>query len=171
MTTATRNGCIRAAIVGLALFICMGATTAQNPAPSATALAMARELMEIKGASRIYDPIFLGVIEKAKFALMQSNPMLQQPLNQVTVKLRTELRPKLDALKQEIAGLYAKALTEQELKQVLTFYKTPLGAKLLTVEPKLFDQSMQHTSDWAEKFSEEALVKIRNEMRKLGHEL
>ena len=180
MMTASRIACIRAAIVGLALIGWSGAGLAQNqkPAPlsmgknpTPAALSMASEIINLKGSSTVYDRIFIGVIEKAKFAFMQSNPMLQKPLTEVAVQLRDEFRPRVEALKQDVARLYAQQFTELELKQALAFYKSPIGAKLLTVEPQVFERAMAQTGEWADKFADEVLAKMRNEMRKRGHEL
>ena len=71
----------------------------------------------------------------------------------------------------EVAKLYAIRFTEQELKDALAFYKSPLGRKLLEQEPNLLDQSMKNAQTWADKFSEEVIAKMRAEMKKRGHEI
>ena len=43
----------------------------------------------------------------------------------------TELLPRRAEIHTEIARGYASQFTEQELKDVLAFYKTPLGKKLI----------------------------------------
>ena len=71
----------------------------------------------------------------------------------------------------EVAKLYAMRFTEQELKDALAFYKSPLGRKLLAEEPNLLDQSMKNAQTWADKLSEEVIAKMRTEMKKRGHEI
>jgi hypothetical protein len=177
MITAISAASARAAILGLALAGCLNAATAQTPPasagpePSAEVLAMAREIIELKGSSKLYGPIFIGIIEKTKFTFMQTNPMLQKDLNEVAILLRNEFQPRLEALKVELARIYAKRFSEQEIKQTLAFYKSPLGSKVLALEPQVFEQSMAHASDWAEKLADEVMAKMRTEMRKRGHEL
>ena len=61
--------------------------------------------------------------------------------------------------------------TEQELKDILAFYKTPLGKKLIVEEPKGVDEATKRVDDWANKFAEEVLAKMRAEMKKKGHNL
>ncbi|NPA50994.1 MAG: DUF2059 domain-containing protein [Epsilonproteobacteria bacterium] len=46
-----------------------------------------------------------------------------------------------DKLKKEMAKLYVKEFTPQELKKLNDFYKTPLGQKTLKVMPKLARES------------------------------
>ena len=166
---ACSTGAIRAAVIGLALFGFVGSAAAQKP--SQAAVATARELIEIKGASQLYNPALVGIILSARNTLLQTNPALSADLNAATQQLRKDYEPRLDALKQQIAILYAARFSEKELKDALAFYKSPLGKKLVTVEPQVLDQSMAVASKWADELAEEVLEKLRAEMRKKGHEL
>ena len=166
---ACNTGCIRAAMVGLALFGLVGTASAQDPSPAA--VAMARQLIDIKGASKMYDPVLVGIILRVRDTFMQTNPMLSNELNAVAQQLRREFQPRLDALKEQVAKFYASRFTEQELKDVLAFYQSPLGVKLVVVEPEFLDQSMAYADKWAGELADEILAKMRTEMRKKGHEL
>ncbi|HRK08822.1 MAG TPA: DUF2059 domain-containing protein [Pseudobdellovibrionaceae bacterium] len=42
------------------------------------------------------------------------------------------------ALEADLAGIYASAFTESELKELITFYKTPTGRKSTREMPKLY---------------------------------
>jgi uncharacterized protein len=70
-----------------------------------------------------------------------------------------------------MAKIYANDFTEQELKDLTTFYKTPLGQKLLAQEPKSIQASMAYMSQWAQSFSETVLTEFRAEMKKRGKPL
>jgi hypothetical protein len=155
--------------LGLAFAACVGAADAQQPSPSA--IATAKELITVKGAGALYDPIVPGVIEHAKAVFMQANPTLGKDINEVALKLRTEYAPRSGEPVNEAAKLYAARFTEQELKDALAFYKSPLGRKLLAEEPNLLDQSMKSAQTWADKLSEEVIAKMRAEMKKRGHEI
>ena len=159
----------RSALLGLGLLLSGAALGAQQP--SATAIAAAKELITVKGVTALYDPILIGVVEKAKGVFLQTNPMLQKDLTDVAAKLRTELAPRSAEVVNETARLYATRFTEQELKDAITFYKSPLGRKLLTEEPVLADESMRSAASWADKLSEEVMNKMRAEMRKRGHDM
>jgi hypothetical protein len=71
----------------------------------------------------------------------------------------------------DAARIYASHFTEAELKQILAFYQSPLGKKLLTEEPKTADESMSMAGSWADKLSEEVMSKMRAEMKKRGHDM
>jgi uncharacterized protein len=70
-----------------------------------------------------------------------------------------------------MVGVYAGEFTEQELKDLVTFYKSPLGQKLITNEPKAVSLSMQVMNAWAQSFSEVIMTTFRAEMRKRGKEM
>jgi hypothetical protein len=163
------TGCIRAAMVGLVLLGVAGSAQAQGPSPAA--IAIARQVIEAKGADHIYDPVLTGIILRARDALLQTNPMLDADLTAVAQQLHKEYQPKLEALRQQVATFYASHFTEAELKQALAFYKSPVGAKLVKVEPDILRQSMGYADKWAANMEEEVLAKMRDEMRKKGHNL
>jgi uncharacterized protein len=156
--------------LGLAFAVYGGAADAQQQ-PSASAIATAKEVITVKGAAAIYDPLVPGVIEQAKSVFLQANPTLGKDLNEVALKLRAEYAPRGAEVLNDVAKLYATRFTEQELKEALAFYKSPLGRKLLTEEPNILDQSMRNAQTWAERLSQEVIAKMRTEMKKRGHEI
>lgn len=144
---------------------------AQSVQPSAAAVALAKEIVELKGATTMFDSIIVGVIEYHKNILLQGNPTAQKDLDDVTRRLAAELAPRRSEVQMEVVRGYAGRFTEQELKEILAFYKTPIGRKLITEEPKGVDDATKRVDAWAAKYAEEVLAKIRAEMKKRGHNL
>jgi hypothetical protein len=161
---------IRASILALALAAMALPAHAQQP-PSANAIALAKEIIALKGGNGIYDPVVPQIIDRARTIFIQSNPMLTAPLNEVAAKLRAELTPRVAELINDGARLYALRFTEPELKDVLAFYKSPIGRKMVAQEPVILDESAANMDTWANKFAEEVISKFRAEMRKKGHEI
>ena len=64
---------------------------------------MAKELIALKGATTMYDPVVRGVVEQAKLVLLRTNPMLSKDLNEVTAKLHTEYAAKVNELREIVA--------------------------------------------------------------------
>jgi len=159
----------RVVLIALALTAIAGAARAQEPSPGA--IKLARELIELKGATKMWDPIIPGVIEQAKGVFLQTNPSLNKDLNEVAAALRNEYAPRSGELSTMVARLYATRFTEPELQEALTFYKTPIGRKIITEEPKVLDDSFAQVQQWAQRFSEEAIKRMREEMKKKGHDL
>ena len=149
----------------------VGGADAQQQQPSATAIATAKDVITAKGATALWEPIVPGVIEQAKSVFVQANPTLLKELNEVALKLRAEYAPRSAEIVNDVAKLYASRFTEQELKDTLAFYKSPLGKKLLAEEPSILDQSMRNAQGWADRLSQEVMGKIRTEMKRRGHEI
>jgi hypothetical protein len=53
----------------------------------------------------------------------------------------------------------------------VTFYKSPLGQKLLTSEPRAIQMSMGYMNQWAQQFAEIVNGEFRAEMRKRGKQI
>ena len=68
----------------------------------------------------------------------------------------------------QMAKIYASVFTEQELKDLIVFYKSPLGQKLLAEEPKTVAASVSYMSQWAQQFSQQVEEQFRAEMKKRG---
>jgi hypothetical protein len=139
--------------------------------PSLGAIAAAKELIELKGATNMFEPIVPGVIETAKNTLLRTSPNLAKDLNDVATQLRSENAAKRGEVANEMARIYAQRFTEKEIKDAVVFYKTPLGKKLIEVEPQVLEQSMTRIQTWADQFSETVMTRFRAEMKKKGHTL
>jgi hypothetical protein len=161
---------LRLAPVVLACQLFAGMAFAQ-PAPSPAAIAAARELVELKGGSAMFDPVIVSMIEQTKGALLQTNPQLAKDLNDVGTQLRTEFGPRRDELLNQAAKFYAARFSEQELKEMATFYKSPLGKKMIVQEPLVLDEAFNYVQQWAPRVGEEVMNRFRAEMKKKGHNL
>ena len=98
------------------------------------------------------------------------NPNLFKDLNDVANDLRKEYRAAAGMRCGRMSPRSTPSrFTEQEMKDTLAFYKSPLGKKILTEEPAFVDRSMSAAQDWAIKLNDEVLQRFRAEMKKRGH--
>jgi uncharacterized protein len=167
---------VRAACLALALVAVVGSARAEQktqapPEPSANALKMAREIIDLKNATILFEPMVPGVIERVKSMLLQTSPGLKKDLDDVANSLRKVFAARTADLLTDISWVYASRFTEAELKEILTFYRTPTGKKVISQEPQVFDDAMAGLPGWQEKFGEEVIARFRAEMKKRGHDL
>jgi hypothetical protein len=155
-----------AAVVGLALGLCWSAlpAAAQN-APSAGAIAAAKELLALKNASAMYTALVPNVVQRTKQLLVQNNLNYQKDLDEVAVKVAHDLAGQEQAVGDEMAKVYATDFTEKELRDLIAFYKTPLGKKLLEQEPRTIQASFDAMNKFAQAFAQTVEAKFRAEMR------
>jgi hypothetical protein len=144
---------------------------AQGAQPSPNSIALAKELIVLKGGHKMFDAIVPGTIEQAKNLFLPTNPNLSKPLTEVSTQLVTEFNGKTDELLNEVAKAYATRFSEQELKEIVAFYKTALGKKMLTEEPLALEDGFARAKDWAGAFSQQVVNRMRAEMKKKGYDL
>ncbi|UPK00962.1 DUF2059 domain-containing protein [Bradyrhizobium sp. 170] len=165
--------------VGLAL-TAVPAEAQQKNAPAATttlkpgspaALAAAKEILTMKNAAAMYANAVPNLVEQTKNVLLQSNLNYQKDLNEVAIIVAKNLAGREKEIGDGMAQVYANEFTEQELKDLVTFYKSPLGQKLLAAEPRAIQFSMSYMNQWAQAFAETINGQFRAEMRKRGKEI
>jgi uncharacterized protein len=135
---------------------------------SPAAIAAAKEILAMKHASAMYQAAVPNIVEQTKEALVQANLNYQKDLGEVAVIVAKSLNGRETEIGDGMAKIYANQFTEQELKDLVTFYKSPLGQKLLTTEPAAIQLSMSYMKQWAQNFSETVNAQFRAEMRKRG---
>jgi uncharacterized protein len=138
---------------------------------SVAAIQTAKEIIKLTGATALFTPLIPGVVEQAKNLFLQQNPALGKDLNAIALQMRTDLAPRSEELNNEVAKLYAIHFTEAELKDLLAFYKTPVGMKLITEQPKIGEEGLKFAQDWANQLSDQVITKMREELKKRGHAL
>src|SRR3974390_2200394 len=137
-------------VAGLVLALALAgspatAQQAQAPAPpkaSPAAIAAAKEILAMKNANAMFANAVPNIVEKTKTTLLQSNINYQKDLNEVAVIVAQNLAGREKEIGDGMAQIYASQFTEQELKDLVTFYKSPLGQKLLAGEPRAIQASM-----------------------------
>jgi uncharacterized protein len=162
-----------AAIIALVAIAIVKPATAQAPAakPTPGAMLLAKQIVELKGVKQMMDPVAIGVVEKVKSVIMQQNFMFQKDINEVTDQLHKEFDSRSNELVDTAARAYATHFTEPELKQILTFYQSPVGQKMIVEEPKAIEESMRDTAAWADDLSVDVMNRMRAEMKKRGHDI
>jgi uncharacterized protein len=168
--------------LSVALGLALGAVPAaaqqpqQQPAPalkpaSPGALAAAREILTMKNVHVVYANAVPTIVQKTKDALLQSNLNYQKDLDEVAVIVAQKMAGRENEIGERMANVYANEFTEQDLKDLVTFYKSTLGQKLLSTEPKAIQMSMASMNQWAQAFADTVAGEFRAEMHKRGKQM
>lgn len=164
--------CRATCLAALAISVVVMSSTAQaQKSPSAEQMVAAKELTQLVGAADLSKPLIAGVVEQAKVVFLQQNPALSKDLNEIAAQIREELEPRTAEFTDEVARLYATRFTEQELKAIVAFYKSPVGKKMQAQQPLIVNASGQFAQEWAGRLSDVAINKMRDELKKRGHNL
>jgi uncharacterized protein len=172
------SGIFLAAGLAVGLALASVPASAQQPAAppakppaSPAAIAAAKEILTMKNASAMYAQAVPSVVEQTKTNLLQSNLNYQKDLNEVAVIVAQSLAGREKEIGDGMAKVYADAFTEQELKDLVTFYKSPLGQKLLSAEPQAIQGSIAYMRQWGQQFSQIVTAQFRAEMHKRGKDI
>ncbi len=158
------------AAIGLA-GTAMSQGVAQPPQVSPAALALAKQIVEIKGVKAMFAPLVHGVIKKTTDSVLQTNMMWGKDINEISAQIEKDYALRGQEIVDATARFYASHFTEAELKQILTFYQSPVGQKMLVDEPRALDESMAYAGSWGDNLSVEVMSKLRAEMKKRGHDM
>jgi hypothetical protein len=162
---------VMVALVALAAIGVAAPAPAQSPQPSANSILIAKQIVQLKGVQQMMDPIARGVVEKVKNVVMQTNFMWAKDINEVTAQMHKEFDGRSSEMVDTAARAYASHFTEPELKQILTFYQSPVGQKMIVEEPKAIEDSMSGAATWADNLSVDIMNRMRAEMKKRGHDM
>ena len=161
--------------VGLALGLAGYTARAQQAQPAKpatpTCMVAAHEVLQMKNAAAMYANAVPNIVQQTKDQLLSTNLNLQKDLNEVAIIVAQKLAGKEKEIGEGMAQIYCNEFTEQELKDLVTFYKSPLGKKLLTSEPRAIQFSMSYMNGWAQNFAETVTGEFRAEMRKRGKQI
>jgi hypothetical protein len=161
---------IRAAKAGAILVALFGfALTAQAQAPSAAQQKLARQVVDLSGIVRSFEGAVPQVFNQVYSTYIQQNPDLTKDIAGVL----QELIPEFDKRKEEIAAIiarvYAEKFTEAELNDIITFYNTPTGKKMVAATGDIGRDSLAKVQEWGIQLNKQLTDRLKAEMKKKGH--
>ena len=143
-----------------ALLLTVGASALKGqerpPSTSPEKEAVIRRILDV---TRTADLIF-STIEAAMPAQRASNPSIPPVFwDRFIVRARAERRSLIDSL----APVYDRLFTTEELKELLRFYETPLGQRLVAASPDLARESMLVGQRWGFVIGQEIGAQLQRE--------
>ena len=127
---------------------------AGQPTPSTEMRADILKLLEVTGAA----DLAVQLIDQSLGPMIQSMPNVPQ-------EFWTKFIDKLDkdALSNMIVPIYAKYFTHDEIKELLTFYQTPLGQKVIATLPSVIRESTVAGQRWGEELGQQVVDELKAE--------
>ena len=116
-------------ILAALLAFCAVAVFAADPTASHRAAAV--EFLEAKGTPQLLENTCRTILAKQ----IAIQPQLAKHREKLLEFYRRALG--FEALKDDLAAIYAREYTEDELRELIRFYRSPVGRKSVAVEEKL----------------------------------
>jgi hypothetical protein len=132
--------------------------------------AAARALVIASGMSRSFSGAVTGLSRQLQATVTRTRPDLAADLNVVMLQLAPEFDKQSDAMIDNAARIYASALTEQDLKDLANFFNSPVGMRYVDLGPLLMTNIDDVMSQWSQQVSVGMMDRVREEMKKRGHD-
>jgi hypothetical protein len=164
----TMINCVRRLSVVLAAstFVAFaGAAGAQEISESH--LKAARAAVDAINATDMYDPILAQEALKLKVNLIDQNPDIEALITQTVDEEALKLAGRRAALEKEAAMIYAKAMTEEELNGIASFYNSPAGQKLLAQGPLIARDVVSAAEIWMNGLARDLSVAVAEKVNEI----
>ena len=144
-----RTGVVRLALV--AALVVSGPRVHGEPVPSTEMQEDIRALLEITGAGDMATQMMNQMVGSMKGAMPN-----------VPEEFWTKFMAGADTeeLVEMIVPIYAKYFTEDEIKELRSFYETPLGRKVISTLPAVMQESMLAGQRWGELIGQQVAAEL-----------
>jgi uncharacterized protein len=143
------NDMMRRGIFAVAALGLMATAPAMAKEASASHLAAARAAIDAIDSTEQFDNILMNAATQIKSDLIGSNPNMQSEISDMVDDRALALAPRRGDLENEVARVYAKLFTEQELNEIAAFYSSATGKKLLKQGPVASREMMVAADVWS----------------------
>lgn len=144
----------------------------QRPAaPDREAQAAAKDLMTVIGAAKQMDVMMANMLPHMATMFKQARPEHSREIDEVFAGIAKRFFERKQELIDLVAPIYASHFTAAEIKEVIAFFKSPIGAKFIAAQPTILQQSMLVGQQWGARIGAEIDAEARRELKKKGIEI
>ncbi len=160
------------------LIACLGAAVVAAPFSLAAAqeispsqLAAAERV--VKSAPQIgnFDVLLPQTATMMKDQLIGQRPDLYREITQVVDEDAVKLVPRRADLDKDIARIWAKNFTEDELNAINDFFSSDVGKKYKDIASTVGPDIIQASKNWRDRVRGELLDMVTADLKKMGYEL
>jgi len=132
-------------------------------------LALGAQLLDLAGAKERMTQMMDQIMPALTRLLEQANPGKEKEVGEVMTKyIVPKMKENLPEALHEGALVYANHFSEGELNQLIAFYQSPIGRKLVQEQPIIAQEMGRFGAAWAEKAAGEAIHDYAAEFKKRG---
>jgi hypothetical protein len=152
------------AAAGAAVLLAVSAVPSHADDISETHMQAARDAISAIHATDAFDRILPSAAQALKGQLIQKDPNYQEDIIAIVDKQTLALAQRRADLETESATDYAKAFTEDELKAIAVFYRSPAGKKLLEKGPQVTAEIGRAAVIWQRGIARDLAEAVAKEM-------
>ena len=123
-----------------------------------------RQLMEVTGVNNLGDQLLSAGIAQFRASLLESqpdNPRAKQFADAFAARFQKHFDP--HSVIETVLPIYDKHLSNEDLKALLAYYRSPFGQRMLKVLPEVARDSQLAGYSLGQKAAEEAMEDLKGE--------
>lgn len=132
-------------------------------------LAKAREYVDLTDSGQLYERTLIEMGLQVMRLMIQEDPSLREPLITALQTVYDGYLIDRDPLYNQFARIYAIRFSVEELEEIVGFYNTPVGEKLLSQNEGINQDLQLVLGVWSRNTSNEFLSRVRTELRNQGY--
>jgi hypothetical protein len=163
---------IRAGAVAAVILAVIGLSTA--PAHAAPefdpeAIALAERLIQLTGADKVGIQVITFISNQMSQQLKAANPNKTSEIDDFVKKdFIPALIEKVPEMTEAVTKIYAINFTKADLQQIIDFYSSEIGRKVIAKMPEVMQQGMQLGSAWGQRIKPEIMSRFNERLKKQG---
>lgn len=142
---------------------------AAKPEVSGESLELGRELARLTEARRQ----LLGMMPPVAFSLRQimtaANPKAATAFDEALPIVVSKIMNRAESFEELVAGIYARHFSKDELGELVAFYKSTPGRKLVQLQPAMMEDLAKASQPIEQEIRRQLADDMRKELRKRGY--
>lgn len=122
-----------------------------------------RKLLELANTKAMFNQTIGTMMSLIQKSLLQANPddpKAQMFSNLIAQQLRGDMASQYNELVNQLVPVYDKYYTKDDIEQIIQFYQSPIGQKLLKVTPDLSRETQTIGYQWGSKIGRDVVAKV-----------
>ena len=154
------------------LMVCLFAPEpARSQTPSPDTIAAARELLVTLGGVDQIKATMAIVMKTLKPAIVQNRLEVERDFDAMLPLVLESFNARMNEVIDQIAAVYARTFTADELREAVAFYRGPTGQKSVQKLPALLQESMAVGQRFGQSIGNELRGRMIDGLRKRGHNI
>ena len=142
-------------------------TAAPAPAPSPQAMADAKQIIDVLHLQQLPEQLALSLVQQVYQRILAANKGKDAAVKDYIEKAFVPaVKTKLAPLEQQQAVVLATRLSGDDLRQILAFYRSGSGAKLLAAVPAMRNDLLPFAKNWAQQVMADLGPQIATDLKK-----
>lgn len=132
-------------------------------------LAAARQYIDLTDNANVYEITLIEIGVSVLRIIIQQDPALADPVQVAIQQAYEEYEARKGELYNQFARIYAMRFTQEELEEILEFYNSDVGQKLLANNVTINQDMQVVLGVWEENTQREFLARVRAILREEGY--